>query len=804
MRAKKYLFISIILLILFVFVCTVFLLNKKNPYIIALVGPMSGKNAINGAAMTNGINLYLDQLKNNPEFHDLDIHVQVHDDENSVEKAQKIASDISSQENVLMVIGHYYSSTSIAAGKIYKKAGIPAITASATAEKVIDDYEGSFRIVPGNAFQGKFIANYIHSVLKHKNVIIINDKDSYGSDLAENFEQAAQELKIKYHKYTIDASTLEKELDTMITELRALNEPRIVFLATHMPEAATIITSLKYPGAKFNIIGPDAIASKAFIEYLKKTSFQELSHPGYHSNDIFAVSPFIFDIAGEKAQIFRKAYRHYFHHDPSWVAASYYDAMHVAAHAVKHISAFEHSDIHQDRTNALDYLNELNLYENGLEGVTGRIFFTNREVSRPLAVGVFNNQKLISALSQYRLLSVETNDIAVLEQILEGQTINVDDTLMSKMRLVYTGIDINEICELNMTEGTYLIDFYIWFRYQEEFKGVEQIEFVNAVNQLSIDENNANAKHKNIKRVLNHKKNGIITRAYHVRAKFKNKFDLRNYPFDSQTLSIKLRHSEYTQDKLIFIVDIIGMRQFLKNEYHKEIVSYALNGWDVQDPIFFQDYIRNSSSLGNPDTFNSKNTIMFSQFNANIKIKRKVFIYLSKNLCLILVLLVVSYLIYLIPPDQFSIRVSIGMSTLLTTAFSHNRLTQRLTVSHLMAMEHIYFGVYFLSMQTIFFSVIIYLCYKRANYNNLEADVRHINYKRIARITLIGLILHPMITLIITYMIVNQYLPDKIFVNRVLLISIPLIPVVCYFCFRPLFKARIQLIKQEVLNIIMS
>lgn len=113
--------------------------------------------------MTNGISLYLKQLKNNPVFNDFDIQLQTYDDENSVEKAIKIASDIASKDNVVMVIGHYYSTTSIAAGNIYKKAGIPAITASATAEKVIDGNEFYFRIVPGNAFQGKFIANYIHS-----------------------------------------------------------------------------------------------------------------------------------------------------------------------------------------------------------------------------------------------------------------------------------------------------------------------------------------------------------------------------------------------------------------------------------------------------------------------------------------------------------------------------------------------------------------------------------------------------------------------------------------------------------------
>lgn len=123
-----------------------------------------------------------------------------------------------------------------------------------------------------------------------------------------------------------------------------------------------------------------------------------------------------------KLLVFICAYVNLYHRD--------YDAMHVVAHALKYANGFKHSNIQATRINAFDYLNQLNIYENG---VTGRIFFTNREVLRPLAVGVFKNQKLISALSQYQLLSVETNPITVLKQILEGQTINVNDTLMSKM-----------------------------------------------------------------------------------------------------------------------------------------------------------------------------------------------------------------------------------------------------------------------------------------------------------------------------------------------------------------------------------
>ena len=798
MVRNKFVLISVLIIFITVFYYTFSaLFNKKSTYKIALVGPMSGENSSNGKAMSYGINLFLEQLKQNSEI-DFDIKLVIYDDENSVEKAHKIALDIASDHNILMVIGHYYSSTSIAAGKVYQKAGIPAITASATSEGVIRDNKWYFRIIPGNAFQGSFIANYIHSVLKKKTVIIISDRDSYGSDLAQNFEKAARALKMKYKKIIIDSNTLDRDLDTIINQLREIKETGMVFIATHMPEAATIITSIKYPGAKFPILGPDSIASSAFIEYLKKKSFQERSIPGYHSNGIFAISPFIIDISGEKAQIFRKQFREYCKKDPTWVAACYFDAISVAAHAIQKINSHQPSNIELQRKQTRNFLNQMGGYEKGIDGVTGRIFFTNQEVLRPFAVGFFKNQKLISAASQYQQLSVEKDSISILKQILEGQTIDVNDVLMSKLRLVYTGIDINEISELNITEGTYLVDFYLWFRYEEEFMDAEQIEFVNSLKPLFIDNDITKAKNKNISLVLNQKKNGIIIRAYNVRAKFKNKFDLHKFPFDSQTLCIKFRHSKYTKDNLIFIADIIGMRQFIKNEYSRDVDSYSLSGWELQDPIFFQDFISNSSSLGNPDMINSKNTIMFSQFNANIPIKREVISFLSKNVCLILVMLITSYIIYFIPPDQFAIRISIGMSTLLTTAFAHSRLTQRLPVSYLMAMEHIYFGVYLLSMISIVVSVTIYQCYKKSTLTAIDKVLRYKSIKKIGYYTHFGLILHPTLSIIVIYNIINQYMPEKVMMKNSFLVLIPLATLIIFFIYKPFINSRSRLTKLEI------
>jgi len=772
--------------------------NQKETYTIALVGPMSGKSKKLGNEMKLAINLYLNQLKTDPLWKDLDIQLKIYDDQNNVEKAQQIASVIAEDSDVLMVIGHYYSSTSIAAGKIYKEAGIPAITGSATAEKLIRDNDYYFRVTPGNAFQGKFIANYVYSVLKQKSVIIINDSDAYGSDLANNFEEAASELNIKYKRLTFHSSSLEKDLERIISQLISLKEPAFIFLATHMAEAAVIIASIKFPGTQYSIIGSDSTASEAFIKYLKTISFQERAIPGYHSNDMSVISPFIFDVGGEDAQVFKNQYKDYSKESPSWVAAGYYDAIHVAANAVKYVSSFKNAQIEHKRTKAWTYLNQLDTYEAGLDGVTGRIFFSNQEILRPFAVGQFRNQKLISTLSQYKMVASDEKDaIDILKQVLEGQNIIVNDILMTKMRLAYTGIDINEISELNISDGTYLIDFYLWFRFKSDFKDAENIEFINSLKSLRIY-GDPELNPKNISLVFDQEKDGIITKTYQIRATFKNKFDLRNYPFDQQKLCIKFRHCKYSSDKLIFISDVIRMRKFLKNEYSKEIDAYTLNGWELQNPIFFQDYISNSSTLGARDSNLSQNKILFSQFNANITIKRKVTSFLSKNLCLLIVLLLLSYIIFFIPPDQFGIRVSMGMSTLLTAVFSHNRLTQRISVSYLMTMEYIYFVIYCLALISIMVSVLIYQCYKKASIKGQPKHIIDINLKRIKLYTQLGIVFYPLISSILAYILLLQNIPEYSYVHMLIVLLIPLVIGLSLYSTRSYVESKRKTIELEI------
>jgi len=93
------------------------------------------------------------------------IDLQIYDDRNDVQVAAKIAREIA-DSRALAVIGHYSSSTSLVAGKIYQAYGIPAITGSATADDVTKWNNWYFRSTFVNSRQGLFIGNYISKILK--------------------------------------------------------------------------------------------------------------------------------------------------------------------------------------------------------------------------------------------------------------------------------------------------------------------------------------------------------------------------------------------------------------------------------------------------------------------------------------------------------------------------------------------------------------------------------------------------------------------------------------------------------------
>jgi len=719
--------------------------NDNKPFYIGVAGPLTGSGKNSFTEMKNGIELALHNNTQNNEINGQKIKLVFFDDRNDKNKAVEIAQKIAEENEVLMVLGHYYSSASIAAGKIYEKFNIPAITASATADRVSMGNDFYFQIIPNNAFQAGFIAHYIKRVLKQSSACVLYDKDEYGTSLYTNFVKTAKKLDIDIKLtwgFNSDNQHWENEWETVLKKLKKLEDPGIIFLPTHVQEGSKIISSLKYPGSNMIIFGPDSFGGKNFLNEITKYPL-ERAKPGYYSNDIYALSPFVIDLAGSSAHLFRSDYINEYDKEPSWVSAGYYDALLLALDALKNAGLTQTDTTLEKRLKIKDHLSSINTHKKAINGVNGLISFNmHGGVVRPMAVATFQDQKLVSAPAQYSLINDVRDIDNLMSEVLKGNIIKINDKFMIQTRVVYTGIDVNEISDLDVIDQSYIVDFYIWFRYQGEFD-YGNVEFINAENPIELDKKKRTLRLSSdiIAKILEKKNNGYTTQAFRIKAIFQSDFDFHEYPFDKQTLSIQFRHSKETRDKLIYVLDLLGMRHFREANTGEDLEYNSIPGWDAKKEYFFQNVVTNDSTLGDPDFFNTEKVIQYSQCNTSILIKRQVVGFLFKDIFSVVIMLMTLYIIYFISNERFELRLSIGMGVLMTNAFLHQDVSSALQVGYLLTIDYAFFTVYGLSTIAIVVSLM------GNKYYQLE------KFKSAARLDILGKVIHPLVIASVTLII---------------------------------------------------
>ncbi len=697
--------------------------EKEDAVYIALAGPMSGIDKENGEDMVRGVRLCLEKICPQNKFKGKKIELLVFDDKDR-RTAIQIATQLAGGNKVLLVLGHYRSSNSITAGAIYKKSGIPAITASASVESITSENEWYFSTIPKNRFSAAFIAAYMKKALNRTSASMIYDKNEYGSDLARHFEAeaAAQGITIK-NKWEIDgeSETAAQEMKNTVGQLRSAEETGMVFYAVFAGQGADFLASSRYPGTDYPVMGPDSFSNTSFAGRFKGYPGEQIS-PGYYSDGIYAASPFIAEAGGEEALDFRKEFIRKYGREPSWVGACYYDAMLVALTAVEK-AEIQGQDIREDRRRVRDALNRVNSPDVAVKGVSGDIYFDVQGASfGNVMMGIWHKGQFLPAFRQYSEKRSEVRGagsaaVSAVQQ--DNDFITVESRTLTETRVVYAGIDINKIYNPDMEKGTYTADFYLWFRFQGEFDDTG-ITFPDAVNPVRLGE----------PVMTDHSKENIAVRSYRVIADFKTVFDLYAYPFDRQVLRISLRHTDQPRTKLIYVPDVPGLSEAdpvpsRKKDIGKRMIQ-PVAGWKVSDMSLFQDIL----TLAGPD----KHASSYSSINLDIRIERKDLTSLFlKNFSPFMVIAIILYMVYLIPPDRLSLRAWIFIPSLAMLGAIHYSLMILTPGRRLF--EYALFAGYILAGMSLAISVTSSIIRKRSSDGKRD------------RLTLFGKILHIVFTL---------------------------------------------------------
>ncbi len=584
---------------------------------VAAVADMSGNSTKAGQSLVQGIRLYLNEINQNGGVHGKKIVLDVFDDRNDTAKAKEAARNIIDENKAVAVIGHHFSSNSIAAGELYKKHKVPAISPFSTNVKVTQKNDWYFRNTFNDSLQGRFLANYVNKILGVEEVCIIHESLDYGHYLADIFENTAAELgmAVKYKwQFKNDDRYLNRVLRSYIERLDQENYNGMIYLSTHAGEGAKLIKMIKDRGMKNAILVPDAFASASFAEKFKNEP-KERRTPGFYTNGIYVTSPLIFDNAGIKAYRFKETYNEIYGSEPGWRAAFAYDAAKLVVEAIKNVlSSGNTLAIAEQRDRIQDYLASLNTMDQAIEGVTGLNYFDrNGDTKKPISIGKFKNKSIISALTQLKPIQ-NINAIAHLQkEIKDNKIIMFDKQYMYKTNVVYTGLKINEINSLDLRNNQVHLDFSIWFRYTGSFDP-QQIKFLNAQEEIILSP---------LKKVDTDQ---YTYQLYNANGLFRLDYQADPPPFGQHIIGVSFRHENLTHNNMILVTDLIGMGmtegRSVLDRLIKNKVFNASSGWTLNKLFCYQD-IKKVNSLGNPRYINFKDeSVNFSRFNYSTFIKK--------------------------------------------------------------------------------------------------------------------------------------------------------------------------------------
>ncbi len=595
--------------------------DDGNTIHLALVGPMSGPDAAVGKAFLQGIDLYLNLVNRWGGVNGKRVVLDVYDDGNRPEQARKRALEIVEDGRAVAVIGHHYSSCSIQGGEIYQKYRIPAVSPASTNVKITQGNPWYFRTIFNDNFQGRFLATYANKVLGHNTASIIHEDQEYGGYLAKVFEQTATAMgmKIRYKwGFRKNDDLLDQSLIQIVNELQYKNDAGVIFLATHAQEGTKLIKLMKDSLVKNPIMAPDAFSSEAFQETFQEFP-KEKSNPGFYTDGMFVTTPLIYDTTNEKGLQFREAYLDTYGDDPGWHSAFAYDTAMILVEALQAMGvAGARETAAEDRERIREFLGQLTNPYNAIEGVTGYNYFDkNGDSLKPIFIGVYRRQNIVSALTQFQSIP-NLHEVPNFDQaVREGRIILFDGRYSYKINLVYTGIRINEISELDVENLSATIDFYLWFRYRGDLD-LRSIEFLNALEPIQLGEP-AHLK----------KTDGQTYELYQVKGRFRADFLPGQHIFGQHILGVSFRSRSLDRNSLIFVKDLLGMRlkkgQSPGEKMRRDGVMKGVEGWKVSRAWFFQD-IAEKDSLGDPDHLNIEGgTLEYSRFNVGVRITEDAF-----------------------------------------------------------------------------------------------------------------------------------------------------------------------------------
>ena len=697
-----------------------------------------------------GIKLAADQMK---EYWGVNLEIVPYADEGVEDTAKLKAADVV-QSNAVALIGHSSVETSQAVADIYERAGIPVINYVPVTEDLTTSHPHYFNTTYTAESEAAYIANYLHKINGAETASIIHTDDGYGQTLAKQFKDTFHGLggRITVEGTVRPSNTddLEQVISKIISANTETDNPGTIFIATDDTTAAQLVIKMKQKGVSYPIVGASTFASPNFLKIIRAQQEEE-TIPGYFTDGILATRAVIFDSANRYANQFKYDYQAQYgsDNDPGDRVVNGYDAALVLMAAIRGSDISGAADtVKSDREKMYQALLSINSSQTSVQGIINSIYFEpSRNITRAARFGVYQSGKFVSANTQFEPITTPNEIKNLQSQLDNGRIMTVNGAYVYKANVVYAGVDLLGIDEIDNKTSTYKMDFYLWFRYRpnDQDKEFQPDYFVFT---------NADGDWESVPLRDELNSDGTFLKTYRISGTFKNQFQFYEYPFDHQNLIIEFRNQNADTSFIQYVVDQVGMRyddeQQLLNNFSDNGAFDSIRGWDVRDVHVTQDTFPTYSTFGSPQNFDRKVAENYSLINVRVDVQRAALQYIFKSLLPLLITLILAYITFFLPLGHEE-RLAVGSTALLTTAFFHLTLADALPqIGYTVAMEYLFYASYVMSALIVLLETLSIRYEKFGDDAEKESDKEHFQHQR-EKLNAIGRVIYPAILLLVFF-----------------------------------------------------
>ena len=293
---------------------------------IGVAEALSGGAAQYGVSIRNGFQLAADEINAAGGINGNKIVLVIEDEQGKKEEAINVFKKLIFKDNVLMVFGPTLSNSAQAADPIAQAAKTVAFGTSNTADGItsIGNYVFRNSVTEADVLPATISTVKAKTGLKNVAVLYGND-DVFTKSGYDNFKKALEDQKIPV---TTTETFAKGDVDfkAQLTKIKGTN-PDAIVLSALLAEGAPIMVQARQLGLNVPVIGGNGMNSVKIFDLA----------PGGASNNLWIGSPWSIENKAPENVKFIDAYKAKFNGAPDQFAAQSYDAMYIAAQALKNV-----------------------------------------------------------------------------------------------------------------------------------------------------------------------------------------------------------------------------------------------------------------------------------------------------------------------------------------------------------------------------------------------------------------------------------------------------------------------------------